>query len=147
MPIDKLLYLTEGQWGKFTGCHDGLYRGWSKISASYNMTDVCALCLAAATRDSLVLSHASTRIFSFGLDVANILCYICTHTVSCHEFTKQYILLNSSSHCSICLYLGCGADVCIIYPTVLKGTYQDREQQPTLFSVLKLFLLYLHSDL
>lgn len=146
MPIDKLLYLTEGQWGKFIGCHDGLYRGWSKISASYNMTDVCALCLAAGTRDSPVLSHASTRLFPLGLTLPTF-CYICAHTVSCHEFTHQYLLLNSSSHCLICLYLGCGTDFYIIYPTVLKGMYRDREQQPTLFSILKLFLLYLHSDL
>lgn len=87
------------------------------------------------------------KAFSFGLDVANILCYICTHTVSCHEFTQQYLLLNSPSHCSICLYLGCSTGVYIIYLTVLKGTYRGREQQPTLFSILKLFLLYLRSDL
>lgn len=72
-------------------------------------------------RYSCLIIHVH-KAFSFGVDVANILCYICTHTVSCHEFTQQYLLLNScSTHCSTCLYLGCSTDVCIIYLTVLKG--------------------------
>lgn len=36
MPNDKLLYLTEGQRGNCSHCHDGLCRGYSKIS--YNLT-------------------------------------------------------------------------------------------------------------
>lgn len=108
---------------------------------------LCIMFGGPDTRFLCLITHVH-KAFSFGLDVANILCYICTHTVSCHEFTQQYLLLNScSTHCSTCLYLGCGTDVCIIYPTVLKAKYQDMEQQPTLFSILKPFVTYLCADL